>query len=184
MTEHLIDNTEDDILDLNLEEEEDGKAPGAFRTIGEVAEELGVAQHVLRFWEKKFPQVKPIKRRGRRYYRPDDITFLTRIKSLLHEQGVTIRGAQKFLKTHPTAKIDKDLLDELHTFNTGPASFKKEPILDPSQPRPRILNVPLTPIEMAVDTVIDDLTQIRDHLKDALKDAKSLRVNKTEAADA
>ncbi len=74
------------------------KSASAFRTIGEVATELGVAQHVLRFWETKFPHVKPHKRRGgHRYYRPQDIDNLKEIKALLHEKGYTIKGAQKHL---------------------------------------------------------------------------------------
>lgn len=75
------------------------KSAAAFRTISEVANELDVAQHVLRFWESKFPQVRPLKRGGgRRYYRPEDIDLLRQIRSLLYEQGYTIKGAQKLLK--------------------------------------------------------------------------------------
>ena len=75
------------------------KAPGAFRTIGEVAAELDVPQHVLRFWESKFAQVRPLKRGGgRRYYRPEDVTLLRLIRGLLYDQGYTIRGVQKVLK--------------------------------------------------------------------------------------
>jgi DNA-binding transcriptional MerR regulator len=75
------------------------KAPNAFRTISEVAEELHIPQHVLRFWETKFPQVKPLKRGGgRRYYRPDDITLLRRISDLLYIQGYTIKGVQRLLR--------------------------------------------------------------------------------------
>ena len=75
------------------------KAPGAFRTISEVAEELSVPQHVLRFWESKFTQVRPLKRGGgRRYYRPEDVALLRLIRGLLYEQGYTIRGVQKVLK--------------------------------------------------------------------------------------
>ena len=76
------------------------KAATAFRTISEVAEELGVAQHVLRFWESKFPAVRPLKRAGgRRYYRPEDVEILRRIRTLLYEEGYTIKGAQKALRT-------------------------------------------------------------------------------------
>ena len=75
------------------------KAPNAFRTISEVADELHIPQHVLRFWETKFTQVKPLKRGGgRRYYRPDDIALLRRISDLLYIQGYTIKGVQRLLR--------------------------------------------------------------------------------------
>lgn len=77
----------------------EGKSAKAYRTISEVAESLGVPQHVLRFWETKFPAVKPLKRGGnRRYYRPEDIELLQVIHRLLHVEGYTIKGAQKLLK--------------------------------------------------------------------------------------
>ena len=75
------------------------KASEAFRTISEVADELGVPKHVLRFWEIKFPQIKPMKRGGgRRYYRPEDVGLLRGIQVLLHSEGFTIRGVQKILR--------------------------------------------------------------------------------------
>lgn len=75
------------------------KAAGAFRTISEVADELNVQQHVLRFWETKFSQVRPLKRGGgRRYYRPEDVSLLKHIHHLLYTEGYTIRGVQKLLK--------------------------------------------------------------------------------------
>ena len=75
------------------------KAPNAFRTISEVADDLHIPQHVLRFWETKFPQVRPLKRGGgRRYYRPDDIVLLRRIADLLYTQGYTIKGVQRLLR--------------------------------------------------------------------------------------
>jgi DNA-binding transcriptional MerR regulator len=75
------------------------KAPTAFRTISEVAEDLQIPQHVLRFWETKFPQLKPLKRGGgRRYYRPEDIALLRRIGDLLYTQGYTIKGVQRLLR--------------------------------------------------------------------------------------
>ena len=75
------------------------KAPNAFRTISEVADDLHIPQHVLRFWETKFPQVNPMKRGGgRRYYRPGDIALLRRIANLLYTQGYTIRGVQRLLR--------------------------------------------------------------------------------------
>jgi DNA-binding transcriptional MerR regulator len=75
------------------------KSPAAFRTISEVATDLAVPQHVLRFWESKFQQIKPLKRGGgRRYYRPEDVLLISGIKDLLYNQGFTIRGVQKLLK--------------------------------------------------------------------------------------
>ena len=75
------------------------KAAGAFRTISEVADELHIPQHVLRFWETKFVQVRPLKRGGgRRYYRPDDIALLRRVSDLLYIQGYTIKGVQRLLR--------------------------------------------------------------------------------------
>ncbi|WP_408904246.1 MerR family transcriptional regulator [Pararoseomonas sp. SCSIO 73927] len=75
------------------------KSPNAFRTISEVAEDLHIPQHVLRFWETKFPQLKPLKRGGgRRYYRPEDINLLRRIGDLLYTQGYTIKGVQRLLR--------------------------------------------------------------------------------------
>ena len=76
-----------------------GKSAEAFRTISEVADELDVPQHVLRFWETKFSQVRPLKRGGgRRYYRPEDIALLQRIRGLLYDDGYTIKGVQKLFK--------------------------------------------------------------------------------------
>lgn len=75
------------------------KAPGALRTIKEVADGIGVPQHVLRFWETRFSQIRPVKRAGgRRYYRPDDVDLIKGIQRLLHGQGYTIRGAQRVLR--------------------------------------------------------------------------------------
>jgi DNA-binding transcriptional MerR regulator len=77
------------------------KSAEAFRTIGEVAEELEIPKHVLRFWEGRFPQIRPMKRGGgRRYYRPEDMELLRGIRTLLHAEGYTIRGVQKILREH------------------------------------------------------------------------------------
>ena len=82
------------------------KAPEAFRTISEVSKDLSLPQHVLRFWETKFVQIKPIKRGGgRRYYRPEDVLLLRGIKSLLYNDGYTIRGVQKVIKEIGTKKL-------------------------------------------------------------------------------
>ena len=76
------------------------KAPGAFKTIGELSAELGVAQHILRYWESKFPQLKPLQRAGnRRYYRPADVELARTIHRLLNQEGYTVRGVQKVLRS-------------------------------------------------------------------------------------
>jgi len=82
------------------------KSPDAFRTISEASDELGVPQHVLRFWETKFTFIKPMKRAGgRRLYRPADIAVLQGVKTLLHDEGVTIRGVQKLYREQGLARI-------------------------------------------------------------------------------
>ena len=84
------------------------KSPSAFRTISEVAEELDVPQHVLRFWESKFPQVRPLKRGGgRRYYRPEDVDLLGRIRQLLYADGYTIKGVQRLMR-EGARKVKRD----------------------------------------------------------------------------
>jgi len=76
------------------------KAPGAFKTIGELSNELGVAQHILRYWETKFPQLRPLQRAGnRRYYRPADVDLARTIHRLLNSEGYTVRGVQKVLRS-------------------------------------------------------------------------------------
>lgn len=105
------------------------KSPDAFRTISEVAEYLDTPAHVLRFWESRFSQIKPVKRAGgRRYYRPSDVELLTGIKRLLHDEGLTIRGVQKILRDHGVRHVagltdDSVSVDDL----TGAAASMTEP---------------------------------------------------------
>jgi len=107
------------------------KSPEAFRTIGEAAAEIGVEPHVLRFWETKFTRLKPLTRAGgRRYYRPADIELLRKIRQLLHEDGMTIRGAQKVLQ----GRSAPDLLDGLSDTG-GPEPFPS-PAAPPSSGAP------------------------------------------------
>jgi DNA-binding transcriptional MerR regulator len=85
----------------------DDKAPGALKTIGELSDQLGVAQHILRYWETKFPQLKPMQRAGnRRYYRPADVELAHRIHRLLSEEGYTVRGVQKLLRDKSAQAVD------------------------------------------------------------------------------
>lgn len=96
-----------------LDKSRDKKAPGAFRTISEVADELDVAAHVLRFWETKFNQIKPLKRGGgRRYYRPEDVALLKHIHYLLYTEGYTIKGVQKLFKGQSKHQILTALIDK------------------------------------------------------------------------
>lgn len=76
------------------------KAAGAFRTIGELSRETGLPQHILRYWETRFPQLRPLQRAGnRRYYRPEDVALVLRINAMLNNEGYTIRGVQKLLSS-------------------------------------------------------------------------------------
>lgn len=100
-----------------------GKGPDAFRTIGEAAAEIGVEPHVLRFWETKFARLKPLTRAGgRRYYRPADIALLHRIKQLLHEDGLTIRGAQKVLQGRTPAGLAGSAMEAAAEAAPAPAA--------------------------------------------------------------
>ncbi len=103
------------------------KSSAAFRTISEVSEILGVPAHVLRFWESKFSQIKPVKRGGgRRYYRPEDVHLIHGIQHLLYDQGMTIKGAQKILKARGVKSITAmgaDLPGKVHK----PAPSPKTP---------------------------------------------------------
>lgn len=103
-----------------------GKSHAAFRTISEVSEDLDVPQHVLRFWETKFNQVKPLKRGGgRRYYRPEDVDLLRRIRELLYTDGYTIKGVQKLLREgHGKLEVETEEPAELPL--TQPASAKSK----------------------------------------------------------
>jgi len=114
------------------------KSAAAFRTISEVATELDVPPHVLRFWESKFPQIKPLKRGGgRRYYRPEDVELLRRIRELLYRDGYTIKGVQKLLRS-PHAKGDADDADSAeHTGDTVSA--------DPAAVASELAELPLVP---------------------------------------
>lgn len=120
------------------------KSKAAFRTIAEVAEELGVGTHVLRFWETKFSQLKPMKRNGgRRYYRPDDVELLKCIKNLLYVKRLTIEGAQKEIRsTSVKALIGETIQDDFFAAETDERSV--------------------------LDKTVAELHEIRDELQEAL----------------
>lgn len=130
------------------------KAPDAFRTIGELSAELGVAQHILRYWETKFPQLKPLQRAGnRRYYRADDVALARRIHRLLNEEGYTVKGVQKLLKS-------KEAVAAIPTAPVPPAIAAQVP--------PYVAGAPVGDEPPAVD--INRLRFVRDHLAAALRD--------------
>ena len=110
------------------------KSPEAFRTISEVSKDLSLPQHVLRFWETKFSQIKPIKRGGgRRYYRPEDVDLLKGIKNLLYNDGYTIRGVQKVIKENGSKNIlfsnnNVNLKLKQKTFTDNENNYTSDPI--------------------------------------------------------
>ncbi|MFE1602264.1 MerR family transcriptional regulator [Methylobacterium sp. ID0610] len=133
------------------------KAPDAFRTISEVAEELDLPQHVLRFWETRFAQIRPLKRGGnRRYYRPDDVDLLRGVRRLLYGQGYTIRGVQRILRERGMRFVQAVGRGE----EVAPAAFAEaEP------PREETPGPPLAPEDRAALTrALDDLHICRDRI--------------------
>ncbi len=113
------------------------KAPDAFRTISEVADDLDVPQHVLRFWETRFPQIRPLKRAGgRRYYRRDDVALVAGIRRLLYGQGYTIRGVQRILKAEGVRYVQAVGRGEVEAaaFAPGEAAVPEgPPVIDASE---------------------------------------------------
>lgn len=134
-----------------------GKSEAAFRTTGEVSEELELPAHVLRFWESKFPEIKPLKRGGgRRYYRPEDVDLLRRIRQFLYNEGYTIRGVQKLLREgglreESPASIQSD---------ARPMLFPLEPASDPPVP-PRDPPASRQALQAALEEVRRELLEIR-----------------------
>jgi len=109
------------------------KAPEAFRTISEVADGLDVPQHVLRFWETRFTQIRPMKRGGgRRYYRPNDVDLLNGIRQLLYGEGYTIRGVQRILRDHGVAHVTAIGRGEIRAEPEGQAARDAEPEARPA----------------------------------------------------
>lgn len=112
------------------------KSASAFRTISEAAKELDLPQHVLRFWETKFNQIRPLKRGGgRRYYRPEDIKLLQKIRGLLYDSGYTIKGVQKLLKDGIP-----DLAVAANTENTTQSSTSNSPAVNNDEDLRGLLN--------------------------------------------
>lgn len=132
------------------------KSEAAFRTISEVSEDLDVPQHVLRFWESKFAQIKPLKRGGgRRYYRPEDVVLLGHIRDLLYRDGYTIRGVQKLLR-EPGARGRMEAGEAAETSQSQTPEAAAEPPEEPSSGR-----------DEALRGVVGELLELRRLLADA-----------------
>jgi DNA-binding transcriptional MerR regulator len=139
------------------------KTDAAFRTIGEAAEQLGLPQHVLRFWEKKFHQIRPVKRNGgRRYYRTGDIALLEEVRVLLHEQGYTIKGVQKLLREGGLAKAVRA---------RGKASAEATPAAASRKPTPdqRQIGIPFE--------LLSDVGNLRQALKSCLQELEGIHAD-------
>ncbi len=134
------------------------KSASAFRTISEVADDLAVQQHVLRFWETKFSQVKPLKRGGgRRYYRPEDVALLKKIHHLLYTEGYTIKGVQKLLKGQGKTQILADDLGGKPANESAPV--KSENAVLSQKP----LQEGLTSKQRSIlEAMLGDLKELRD----------------------
>jgi DNA-binding transcriptional MerR regulator len=126
------------------------KSAAAFRTISEVASELAVPQHVLRFWESKFSQIRPLKRGGgRRYYRPEDVTLLRRIRQCLYEDGYTIKGVQRLLR--------------------------EGQLKPPEQPEPVAIEEEEPPAMLPLPLAANDRTDVKSLLREIRKELADLR---------
>jgi DNA-binding transcriptional MerR regulator len=139
-----------------------GKAAGAFRTISEVATDLDVPQHVLRFWETRFTQIRPLKRAGgRRYYRPEDVELLRRIRQLLYNNGYTIKGVQRLLRDLGR----QEGAARAETEANGEAEMAAEP--ERSEPAEVAVAEPSTRTRGAIEAAVSELHEIRDMLRRA-----------------
>jgi len=154
------------------------KAPNAFRTISEVADELHIPQHVLRFWETKFPQVKPLKRGGgRRYYRPEDIALLRRISDLLYIQGYTIKGVQRLLR-EGGGKLSDDIPPPTPDEQAAAAAERATPVpFEPELPMPGLAPAEPSPLPRASARPRPDpeVERLRALLSEVLRELEALR---------
>jgi DNA-binding transcriptional MerR regulator len=150
------------------------KSADAFRTISEVADELEVPQHVLRFWETKFAQIRPLKRGGgRRYYRPEDIDLLRAIRGLLYDKGYTIKGVQKLIREGGQKLADGEVVPDIPGAVEGEESA--------AEPAAASQGLPLFQPRLTADQVKDmraalgELSDLRDRLRRALDACKRAR---------
>ena len=148
------------------------KSPGAFRTISEVASELDVPQHVLRFWESKFIQVKPMKRGGgRRYYRPEDIDLLRSIRELLYTDGYTIKGVQKLLREGGVKALAERQGPARPAVEPTPIDRAEQVVAARPTPAPAVAAdaSETAALKAALAEILDELERIKRRLRDALE---------------
>jgi len=142
-----------------------GKSRAAFRTISEVADELDVAQHVLRFWETKFHQIRPLKRGGgRRYYRPEDIDLLRNIKHLLYTEGYTIKGVQRLLRQGGVGALQSAIQGHAAAAEPGEAAAAAPTPAAPAQTTGETVTLSAAQVK-ALRALLDELLACRDLLK-------------------
>ena len=156
------------------------KSPDAFRTISEVADLLETPAHVLRFWESRFPQIKPVKRAGgRRYYRPADVELLIGIRRLLHDDGMTIRGVQKILREqgvrHVSGLSDEDESEDLDLPFEATAKTSSDPIVLFPRPKPPV-EADQPPVAVAVAAAPPESDAAKGPDDDALRSADAMEV--------
>ncbi len=140
------------------------KAPDAFRTISEAADDLGLPQHVLRFWETRFSQIKPLKRGGgRRYYRPDDVEFLRGLKHLLHAERYTIKGVQKIIKEQGVKAVQSAWKTSSATVAPGPVVVTpRNTMATAAMSRPETRAAPMPPSASArLEAALSELLECR-----------------------
>lgn len=171
-----------EISQRDAEDQEAAKAPDAFRTISEVADELDLPQHVLRFWETRFSQIKPLKRGGgRRYYRPQDVELLRGIRHLLYGEGYTIRGVQRLLREQglrfviaashgaiETSIVDEEIGEDAgegrpsaKTDERGSGRVRRQPAMDTPAPQ--------KPMQEAPALTADAVRQLQGTLSELLE---------------
>ncbi len=170
------------------------KSPNALRTISEASDQLDVPQHVLRFWETKFPQIKPLKRNGgRRFYRPQDLEILQQIKHLLYNQGYTIKGAKKAIDEFLHARNERNLTAEAWIETVPPANVNdnyammdtpdmlaelaealREPVEQAPQPQAIVVHQFSEHQRAALIDIRAELVSMRSQLKDTLERAQAV----------
>jgi len=160
----FADRIEEDQQGLHLSVQ---KSPDAFRTISEVASELDVPQHVLRFWESKFNQIRPLKRGGgRRYYRPEDVDLLRGVRTLLYNDGYTIKGVQKVFREQGLKFVAET---GRGTVDTSLAELAREAVERGDQEEREVPGKPVSANgRKRLEVLLEDLISLKDEIDETL----------------